>query len=145
MTILFGKLSPPACASLSRLLLSFAIFLILMAGPVHAADSATQVWRGQYESTALRKMVNVKLTFDASPPELRFETLGCSVGLKLVSKDSTDVYSVVPYKQDEMSGPYCGNWVGGTLSIQPSVDGQQLNAKLVNKKSQVSLTLIPAP
>lgn len=145
MMILSTRSSPLASAGLLRLLLSFAIFMMAVASPARAADSSAQVWQGQYKSNALQKMVNVRLTFDANPPELRFEPLGCSVGLKLVSKDSTAVYSVVRYKQDEMSGPYCGNWVGGTLTVQQSIDGQQLNIKLVNKNSQVSATLKPAP
>jgi hypothetical protein len=116
-----------------------------MAGSAQADEVAAQVWQGQYQSNALKQIVYVRLAFNTSPPELRFEPMGCSVGLQLVSKDSTGVYSVVRYKQDELSGPYCINWLRGTLSIKPSVDGQQLNAELVNKQSKALFTLKPAP
>lgn len=145
MTILFMKLPPSVSAGLLRLVPAVAIFLITVANQARAADP--QVWQGQYESNALQTIVSVRLTLDASPPELRFEPLGCSVGLKPVSKDSISVYSIVRYKEDELSGPYCGSWVGGRLEIRPVGAGRNsLTMKLLssNGKSQVDATLKPA-
>jgi len=147
MTVAFNKGSQPVLSGLSRLVLSVTIFVIAMAGQARAADGTVQVWQGQYKSNALEKMVSVRVRFDASPVELRFEPMGCRVGLTPVSKESSAVYSVVRYKEDEMSGPYCGTWVGGLIELRSVGDDQSmLMMKLVNSsgKSQVNATLRPA-
>jgi hypothetical protein len=146
MTVVFRKGSQLVPSGLSRLMLFVSILVIAMAGQARAADGTVQVWQGQYKSNALQKMVSVRLRFDASPVELRFEPMGCRVGLTPVSKESSAVYSVDRYKEDEMSGPYCGIWVGGLIELRLVGDDQSmLTMKLVNKsgKSQVDATLRP--
>lgn len=146
MTVVFRKDSQLVPSGLSGLMLFVSILVIAMAGQARAADGTVQVWQGQYKSNALQKMVSVRLRFDASPVELRFEPMGCRVGLTPVSKESSAVYSVVRYKEDEMSGPYCGIWVGGLIELRLVGDDQSmLTMKLVNKsgKSQVDATLRP--
>lgn len=128
-------------------LLSVTGLVIACGGLARATDLAAQVWQGQYKSNALQKVVSIRLRYDATPPELRFEPMGCSVGLKPVSPDSRSRFSVVRYKEDEMSGPYCGTWVGGTIEIRPVGDGESAaTMKLVsaNGKSQVEATIRPA-
>lgn len=128
-------------------LLSVTVLVLAGGGVAHAADSTAQVWQGEFKSSALQKVVSIQLRYDAAPPELRFEPMGCSVGLKPVSPDSRSRFSVVRYKENEMSGPYCGTWVGGTIEIRPVGYGQSAaTMKLVssNGRSQVEATIRPA-
>jgi hypothetical protein len=131
MSIVQGKVLPWGTRVLSWLGLSSVIVVLAMASQAGAADP--QVWQGQYNSNALKKIVFVRLTLDASPPELRFEPIGCRVGLKPIAQNGQSEYSMIRYREDEMSGPYCGTWVGGSLKTQ-----QAGNARAALKMTLVS-------
>ncbi|MDN5848173.1 MAG: hypothetical protein L0H63_00850 [Nitrococcus sp.] len=143
MTIVTEKVSSLTTSPLPRFVLLATIFILAVAGQARSADP--QAWEGQYKSTARHETVFVKLTLDASPPELLFKTMECRVGLKPVSKDSRSVYSIVPYPH-EASGPYCGSWVGGLLTVQRIDDDPsalKMQMELSKRGSYAKTTLTP--
>lgn len=137
-----GKGWPWVTRRLSRSGLPSMIVVLALLSQAGAADS--QVWQGQYNSSALKKTVSVRLTLDTSPPELRFEPVGCRVGLKPVSQNGSSEYSIIRYREDEMTGQYCGTWVGGSLRTQQAGDSRAaLRMTLVSAsgKSSIEMTL----
>jgi hypothetical protein len=143
MTNPFAKLSPLSGSNLTRLLLSFAL-AVALASPTRADEIAALSWQGSYHSNALGKEVVVRLTLPANtkPGLLRFVTLSCEVGLQKATADATgaSVYGID--KTQNAAGPYCGNWLGGSLKTWPGVSGH-LKITVTKGNSSIQTHLEP--
>ncbi len=116
----------------------------LSTGAAMAADDAEKAWQGSYQSKTLKREVTVRLTLptEAKPGELRFVTMTCSVGLE--SSATANSFVIRPAK-DLSLGPYCANWLGGSVVIQPGGDEQQLRVTVsdANAKWPIEFKLSP--
>ena len=114
----------------------FAAFLLGVAGLVQAAD---QEWSASFDSQSLKRKITVSIWDQGGQlNKLGFgEPAQCQLALAKTSQDG--VYDLRSMPDNQASGPFCGNALGGQLHVKPNEQFRSIT--VVDSKNRTILNV----